>query len=172
VQGVISYENGAKPDEKDWVMLKNVKLATGPQKAGSIALDYFHPKMWFAGVTLNYFDNNYVDVAPLRFTKTYLIKYTTDVQKQILGGQEKLKSGYMLDANLGKVIYLKNRRSLNINLTANNILNAVIKTGGFQQARVDYDDKTESISGNVYKYPSKYYYALDMNFFATVSYKF
>ncbi|MFM2291169.1 MAG: hypothetical protein RIS29_982 [Bacteroidota bacterium] len=172
VQGVISYENGAKPDEKDWVMLKNIKLATGPQKAGSISLDYFHPKMWFAGVTLNYFDNNYVDVAPLRFTKKYLTMYTTDIQKQILGGQEKLKSGYMLDANLGKVIYLKNRRSLNINLTANNILNAVIKTGGFQQARVDYDDKTESISGNVYKYPSKYYYALGMNFFATVSYKF
>jgi len=170
VKGVLNFENGAYADEADWVMLKDVKLATGPQTAGSIALDYFNPKMWFATVTLNYFDNNYIDVAPLRFTKKYIAMYQTQIQQDVLGAQEKLKGGFMLDASLGKVIYLKNRRSLNFNISANNLLNSKIKTSGFQQARVPIDNNV--ITGNVYKYPPKYYYALGINFFATISYKF
>ena len=170
VMGVLSPENGAFADESDWVMLNGIKLATGPQMAGSIALDYFHPKMWFAGVTLNYFDDNYLDVAPLRFTKKYIALYQTQIQSDMLGSQEKLKGGFMLDASLGKVFYLKNRHSLNFNISANNLLNSKIITGGFQQARVPIDDGV--LTGNVYKFPSKYYYALGPNFFATISYKF
>lgn len=170
VKGILSPENGAFKDREDWVMLKGLKLATGPQTAGSIALDYFHPKMWFVGVTLNYFDNNYVDVAPMRFTKNYLSLYQTEIQNDVLATQEKFKGGFMLDFSLGKVIYLKNRRSLNFNLSANNLLNTKLITSGFQQARIPYDDN--AVTGNVYKFPSKYYYALGANFFATISYKF
>ena len=170
VKGVLSPENGAFADETDIVMLKGIKLATGPQTAGSIALDYFHPKMWFATLTLNYFDNNYVDVAPLRFTRKYFAMYQSEIEKDVLGRQEKLKGGFMLDASVGKVIYLKNRQSLNFNLSANNLLDAKIKTGGYQQARVPIDNGL--IYGNVYKFPPKYYYALGVNFFATISYKF
>jgi len=170
VQGVLSPENGAFADEKDVVYLKGVKLASGPQTAGSIALDYFNPKMWFATLTLNYFDNNYLDVAPLRFTKKYYTMYQSQIQRDVLGAQERLKGGFMLDASIGKVIYLKNRQSLNFNLSANNLLDAKMKTGGFQQARVDLDHKV--LTGNVYKFPPKYYYALGINFFATISYKF
>jgi outer membrane receptor protein involved in Fe transport len=147
-----------------------LKLATGPQTAGSIALDYFHPKMWFVGVTLNYFDNNYIDVAPLRFTQKYIALYSNDFLKESLASQEKLKGGFMLDFSIGKVLYLKNRRSLNFNISANNLLNSKLITGGFQQARIPYDDN--AVTGNVYKFPSKYYYALGANYFATVSYKF
>jgi len=172
VYGVLSPENGAFDDVKDWVMLKDKKLATGPQMAGSIALDYFHPKMWFVGVTLNYFDNNYVDIAPMRFTKNYLSFYQSDIQKEILGGQEKFDGGFMLDFSLGKVIYMKNRNSINFNLSANNLLNSKLITSGFQQARIPYDADIKSATGNVYKFPSKYYYALGANFFATISYKF
>jgi len=174
VKGVLSPENGAFDDVSDWVMLKNIKLATGPQMAGSIALDYFHPKMWFVGLTLNYFNNNYVDVAPLRFTKTYISQYLSQAQKDVLGTQEKLNDGFMLDASLGKVIYLKNRHSLNFNISANNLLNSRMITGGFQQARIPVDNvgMTTFITGNVLKFPSKYYYALGPNFFATISYKF
>lgn len=170
VKGVLSPENGAFADESDWVMLNGIKLATGPQMAGSVALDYFHPKMWFASITLNYFDDNYLDVAPLRFTKKYIALYQTQIQGDVLGSQEKLKGGFMLDASLGKVFYLKNRHSLNFNISANNLLNSKMITGGFQQARVPID--TGVLTGNVYKFPAKYYYALGPNFFATISYKF
>lgn len=170
VKGILSPENGAFKDIEDDVMLKGLKLSTGPQTAGSIALDYFHPKMWFVGVALNYFDNNYVDVAPLRFTKKYLALYSNEFLYNSLATQEKLKAGFMLDFSLGKVVYLKNRHSLNFNISANNILNSKLITGGFQQARIPYDDN--AVTGNVYKFPTKYYYALGANYFATISYKF
>lgn len=67
--GVKSFENGAKADIQETVMTKGLKINSGPQAAGNIALNYFHPKMWFVDVTLNYFDNNYLDFAPNRFTK-------------------------------------------------------------------------------------------------------
>ena len=168
--GILSPENGAFDDVEDIVLLKGKKLATGPQTAGSIALDYFHPKMWFVGVSLNYFDNNYIDVAPLRFTQKYLALYSNDFLKESLASQEKLKGGFMLDFSVGKVLYLKNRTSLNFNISANNVLNSTLITGGFQQARIPYDDN--AVTGNVYKFPSKYYYALGANYFATISYKF
>jgi hypothetical protein len=170
ITGILSPENGAFADVEDKIMFKGLKLATGPQTAGSIALDYFHPKMWFVGVTLNYFDNNYIDVAPLRFTQKYIALYSNDFLKESLASQEKLKGGFMLDFSIGKVLYLKNRRSLNFNVSANNLLNSKLITGGFQQARIPYDDN--AVTGNVYKFPSKYYYALGANYFATVSYKF
>ena len=170
VKGILSPENGSFPDESDWVMLKGIKIANGPQMAGSVALDYFNPKMWFATLTLNYFDNNYIDIAPLRYTKKYIAMYQTQIQQDILGAQEKLNGGFMLDASLGKVVYLKNRQSLNFNISASNLLNMKIKTSGFQQARVPIDNSV--ITGNVYKFPPKYYYALGINFFATISYKF
>ena len=77
---------------------------------------------------------------------------------------------FMLDFSLGKVVYLKNRHSLNFNISANNLLDSRLITGGFQQARIPYDDN--AVTGNVYKFPSKYYYALGANYFATISYKF
>jgi len=174
VKGVLSPENGAFDDVTDWVMIKNVKLATGPQMAASVALDYFHPSMLFLGVTLNYFENNYVDIAPLRFTKNYISQYQSQVQRDVLGAQEKLNGGFMLDASIGKVFYLKNRHSLNFNIMANNLLNSKMITGGFQQARIPVDNvgATTFITGNVLKFPAKYYYALGPNFFATISYKF
>ena len=50
----------------DKVLLKGVRLSTGPQANASLKLSFFHPKMWFADVTVNYHDWNYLSVAPSR----------------------------------------------------------------------------------------------------------
>ncbi len=50
----------------DKVLLKGVKLSTGPQVNASLKLSFFHPKMWFADITVNYHDWNYLSVAPSR----------------------------------------------------------------------------------------------------------
>ena len=50
----------------DRVLLKGVKLSTGPQVNASLKLSFFHPKMWFADVTVSYHDWNYLSVAPSR----------------------------------------------------------------------------------------------------------
>lgn len=172
--GTMSFENGAQADKVDSVFTKGLKINTGPQMAFNVTLDYFHPKMWFADITLNYFDNNYLDFAPSRFTKTNMAKYTTDEIRNALGTQEKLKGGFLLDASVGKLIYLKDRRSLNFNLSLSNILNNTsMITGGFQQGRLPIDSDTKQIdTANLNKFPNKYYYAWGFNLFFNVGYKF
>lgn len=175
--GIKSPENGSFADESDTVMTNGLKIANGPQLAANIKLSYFNPKMWFADVTLNYFDNNYLDFAPNRFTKGNIAKYVTNADPAknsllILGTQEKLKPGFMLDASLGKVIYLKNRKTLNINLSVSNILNNTkMVTGGYQQARLPLDGAAIDVL-NLNKFPSKYYYAWGFNMFLNIGYKF
>jgi hypothetical protein len=170
--GIKSPENGAFADVAETVLTKDLKIAAGPQAAGNITIDYFHPKMWFADVTLSYFDNNYLDFAPNRFTENNMAKYTTPEMMAALGTQEKLKGGFLLDASVGKLIYLKNRRSLNFNLSASNILNNTkMITGGYQQARLPLTDGAIDPTG-LNRFPNKYYYAWGFNVFFNIGYKF
>lgn len=173
--GVKSYENGFQDDIQETVLTKGLKINTGPQLAANITLDYFHPKMWFADVTLNYFDNNYLDFAPNRFTETNMKLYEADNSgeaKRVLGTQEKLKGGFMLDASLGKVIYLPNRRSMNINLSLSNILNNTnMITGGYQQGRMPLVDGRVDVA-NLERFPNKYYYAWGFNMFLNIGFRF
>ncbi len=86
----------------------------------------------------------------------------------------------IVDASVGKLIYLPNRQSLSINLSVTNLTNNThMKTGGYQQSRLPRqtkqgveDDKNSVISPNVWKFPSKYYYAWGANFFLSLTYKF
>ncbi len=170
--GVKSPENGAFADLTETVLTKDLKIAAGPQLAANITLDYFNSKMWFADITLNYFDNNYLDFAPNRFTVSNVAKYSTPQMVDMLGTQEKLKGGFMLDASVGKLIYLKNRKSLNFNLSLSNVLNNTnMITGGYQQARLPLLDGSIDATG-LNRFPSKYYYAWGFNLFFNVGYKF
>lgn len=72
---VTSAENGMALTETtqgscfeltDSVMIKGLKVASGPQVNASIKLSFFHSKMWFADITLSYFDKSYLDYAPAR----------------------------------------------------------------------------------------------------------
>ena len=225
----------------DKVLLKGLRVSTGPQVNASLKLSFFHPKMWFADVTVSYHDWNYLSVAPSRrmqglytgvrmdgtavngwFGDTYanaiqttdgmMVSATVDTdptsptygqatyENAVLdeGGVPVLKYPYnimtmqeslaatnplnrfIIDASVGKLIYLPNRQSVSINLSISNLTNNThFKTGGYQQARLpravrqgqpDYQNSV--ITANAWKYPSKYYYAWGINFFLTVTYKF
>lgn len=231
----LSQDNNKKPvfELRDEVLLKGLKVATGPQVNASLKLSFFHPKMWFADVTVSYYDWNYLSVAPSRRMKGLFTGVradgtpvngwygdsfanaieTTDggncsrtkdangfpanavldangvpVLKypyNILSMQESLVATnplnrFIIDASVGKLIYLKNRQSLSINLSVTNLTNNThFKTGGYQQARLPrltrqgVDDSQNSvISPNAWKFPSKYYYAWGANFFLSLTYKF
>ena len=62
----INSNNELVFETTDKVLMKGVKLATGPQLNASLKLSFFHPKMWFADITVNYHDWNYLAVAPSR----------------------------------------------------------------------------------------------------------
>ncbi len=81
--------------------------------------------------------------------------------------QEKAKGGFMLDASIGRSIYLRGGKILSINLQVQNITNNTnLKTGGYEQNRLD--------RGGDYKFTSNnyYYYANAINAFLNVSLKF
>ncbi len=236
---VTSAENGMAMTEdatqgnvyelRDSVMIKGLKVSNGPQLNTSLKLGFFHPKMWFADITVSYFDWNYLSYAPSRrmmglYTGTRddgtsvngWYGNVADGQNQngsydarnlnddgsvqfvkangysglkypynLLDRQESLTSNkwyqrFLIDVSVGKLIYLKNRQSISINLSVTNLTNNThFKTGGYQQARLPRqtiqgaDDKVNSrIATNVWKYPAKYYYAWGTNFFLTCTYKF
>lgn len=81
--------------------------------------------------------------------------------------QEKCKGGFMLDASIGKSIYLPGSKRLSINLQIQNVTNNTnMKTGGYEQNRADrsYD--------YVFSKNNFYYYANGINAFLNVSLKF
>lgn len=216
-------EQGPIYETTDSVLIKGLKVANGPQLNTSLKISFFHPKMWFADLTISYYDWSYLNYAPSRrmqglytgkrtdgtlvngsykdlgivntnedgsiaFDKNhgYSALYDENHKYYMLDQQESLVSGnvwnrFMIDASVGKLIYLKNRQSLSINLSVSNLTNNThFKTGGYQQARLARgtkqganDEKQNSvIATNVWKYPAKYYYAWGVNFFLTCTYKF
>ena len=222
-------------ETEDKVLLKGLKLSTGPQVNASLKLSFFHPKMWFADITVSYHDWNYLSVAPSRrmqglYTGTRIdgtavngwfgdentnAIQTTDGQLlrwdfdeagnvvyqnaeldangvpvlkypfNVMTMQENIAATnplnrFLIDASVGKLLYLPNRQSLSINLSVTNLTNNThFKTGGYQQARLpravrqgELDYQNSIITANAWKYPSKYYYAWGVNFFLSVTYKF
>jgi len=170
--GILSWENGLEPDtDEERVAIENLKVSNGPQIAINATLSYFHSKMWFVDLSLNYYDNNYLDFATNNRRESNMALYTTEEIFNALGAQEKLKGGFMLNASVGKLIYLKNRKSLNFNLSASNVLNNTsFITGGYQQARILTQNKLNDNSLSLF--PNKYYYAWGFNFFFHIGYKF
>jgi hypothetical protein len=170
--GIKSYENGAVDDITEEVLTKDLKINSGPQLAANVTVDFFN-NLWFADITLNYYDNNYLDFAPNRFTannQSKLKAYPELYEK--LGKQEKLQGGFMLDASIGKLIYLKNRNSLNFNLSVSNLLNNTsMVSGGYQQARMPITSGEINPKAGDW-YANKYYYAWGVNLFFHVGYKF
>ncbi|MBQ6777335.1 MAG: carboxypeptidase regulatory-like domain-containing protein [Paludibacteraceae bacterium] len=211
---------------RDSILINGLRVGNGPQLSASLKLSFFHPKMWFADITLSYYDWNYMNIAPARrlrglfydkrtdgttvngtYTKIYtnhdeyinalelnadgtpvLDKYGTPQLQEpykYMTAQESLVdknpwNRFMLDVSVGKLIYLKNRQSLSINLSITNLTNNVkFKTGGYQQARLprsirqgETKGENSTITSNIWKFPSKYYYAWGTNFYLTVTYKF
>lgn len=226
----------------DKVLLKGLRLSTGPQVNASLKLSFFHSKMWFADITVSYHDWNFLSVAPSRrmqglytgtrmdgshvngsFNDEYANAVLTTDNKaseaiidtdpesptygqatysentvldangvpvlkypyNLMTSQESLAATnplnrFLIDASVGKLIYLPNRQSLSINLSVTNLTNNThFKTGGYQQARLprsirqgEKDYHNSVINANAWKYPSKYYYAWGVNFFLSVTYKF
>jgi len=75
-----SNANGAVYEINDSVMMKGVRVASGPQLNASLKLSFFHPKMWFADVTLSYFDWNYMSVAPSRRMQSLYTDVCYDIE--------------------------------------------------------------------------------------------
>lgn len=178
----------------DIVMNKNMRESGTPLTAGAAGLSY-HNRGWFIDIYAKYYDRIYLSWSPaqryvgtLKTTGAYEQKTVDEngniVTQTIVPKQAEGKGGLMVDASIGRSIYLK-KGSLSINLNLSNILNNTrIATGGYEQSRSDYTttrvinpDGTVTATKNnarVYHFSSnpKKYYAFGTNGMLNITYKF
>ncbi|WP_437920400.1 TonB-dependent receptor [Sphingobacterium sp. LRF_L2] len=167
--GILNSENGQINNEMETVYLKNSYVGGMPQTVGTFGVRYFYD-YWFLGANINYSGDYYIDQAPLRrLASNYITVNPADIELfdayKSLTTQEKYDNYYTVDLSIGKIIYLKNRNSINVNIAVNNLLNDTnIRTGGYEQGRLDLSYPN--------KFLSKYYYMQGTNCFINVNYKF
>lgn len=160
---------------KSTLYLKEYNAAAGPQSAYTLGGSYRSPKNWFANISFNFLDRNYVDINPSRLTEEAvdLLEPGSPQWKTVLG-QERLPAIFTVDLFAGKSFLLSKKWKwlprntyLYVNTGINNLLNNKnIRTGGFEQMRYDFDN------GNTERFPPKYFYGYGLNYFINISLKF
>ncbi len=172
-RGTRSFENGVRADTTQTVYLKNFYVGGTPQTAGSLSINYNAPHQWFFEINGTWMGDAYIDLSPIRHEyMPNLSSYCANEAEYIakvkeITTQEKLRDAFLLNASVGKLVYVNSKLSLNFNVSVNNILNKTnIQTGGYQQSRFDYTDY------NVDKYPNRYYYAQGIRIYANVGIRF
>ncbi len=153
--------------EDETIYQKNYYVGGTPQNAFALGLSYNSPKFWFANLSVNYFNNAWLDFNPLRRTAKGIdgIEQGSDAWENILG-QEALPSAFTLDFFGGKSVRLKNNLFIYLNVGVNNILdNQELITGGYEQLRFDFESK------NPNRFPPRYYYAFGRNYFVSLTVK-
>lgn len=167
--GTINSENGRYDNIVEKVYMKNVYVGGTPQVAGTFGVRYFID-YWFLGANVNGFGRNYIEAAPLRRVASNYATVDPTVPSEleayrILTTQERLAANYTVDLSVGKIFYLRNRNSINVNLAVYNVFNKKnIATGGYEQGRTDISYPN--------RFASKYYYMQGINCFLNASYRF
>ncbi|MDR1681871.1 MAG: TonB-dependent receptor, partial [Candidatus Symbiothrix sp.] len=152
-----------------------VYVGATPQTAGTFGIHAFY-KYWFFDADINAYDRTYIDPSPNHRTQSavngmMLPGENWDTAYRRISAQEKFNGGFTLDLSIGKTMRIQRKYTLNFNIQLNNILNNTnLKTGGFEQGRMDYGLSTST--QNMMKFPNKYYYAQGFNVFAMLAFRF
>ena len=172
--GMYSDDDSSTIPVSRQVFIKNYYLGVGPQSAYNLGLGYSAKNFWFARASLSYFDRNYAAINPDRRSEQAVAGVPVGSgQYQAIINQEMLPAFYTVDL-LGGASLLLSRlwkgfprgTFLYVNVGVSNLLDATIRTGGFEQLRYDFRDN------NPAEFAPKYFYGLGRNFFVNVSLKF
>jgi hypothetical protein len=163
--------DGSSTGIGDTAFIKNFRLASGPQSAGSIGFNYRSPKFWFATVTLNALGNNYVDIAPNLRTRRVIDALQDDIAAEV-HRQKIIPSFTTVDIFFGKSWRVNKfikaaplKSTLFLNVGINNALNNKnIKLMGFEQLRYKSDLPT--------LFQPKYMYNQGTQYFINAAYSF
>lgn len=155
--------------------LKGYRIPNGPQSAVSLGFEYSDPRYWWVGVSANWFDNSFVQVAPVTRTKNFvadfdgLVKsgYDESLARELLR-QEKIPSFGLLNIVGGKSWKIKGMY-LGFFASVNNVLNTKFKTGGYEQSRnANYETLLKDRNREFPLFSPKYWYGYGTTFFASL----
>ena len=172
-KGTRSYENGMRPDTTQVVYLKNFYIGGTPQTAVNVGIDWAAPKSWFFNVNASWMGDAYVNLSPIRHEalpnlwEKYPSYEELEAKMDELGEQDKLRDAFVVNASIGKLVYINRKVSMNFNLNVDNILNnRKIQTYAYQQGRFDYTNYDST------KYPNRYFYAQGIKVYLNVGIRF
>lgn len=183
---VITTENASTPGftngKRDMgeASLKNYKIAAGPQKAYSFGFEYRDPDYWWFGATLNYLDEAYVDISPIRRTSNFVsdvdgaafADYDPVLARQLLQ-QEQFDGYFVVNAIGGKSWKVGDGKYIGLFASINNLLNEEYKTGGFEQGRnANYRELRDDNANGTPTFGNKYWYGRGTTYFLNVNYRF
>lgn len=155
--------------------LKNYHLSGGPQQAYSAGFAYNSPRYFWFNLTANYFNNSFVQVAPLLRTSNFLMDtdglpindLDTDLARKMLE-QEKIEPYFLINVSMGKSWKFKDHYIGGF-LSAANINNTIYKTGGYEQSRnANYNTLLEDKKRQMPLFGPKYWYGTGTNYFVSV----
>ena len=158
--------------------LKNYKLAAGPQTAYSVGFEYRDPDYWFVSATANFFDNVYVDIAPLTRTSNFaddggipFNDYDEDIARQLL--QQEKFDNYMVVNMIGGKSWKIGNQYISLFASIGNLFNTRYKSGGFEQGRnANYRQLKEDKSLDIPVFGNKYWFGRGTTYFLSLNYRF
>ena len=166
-------DNSAQPMNSGTVYWKDMRIESTPQTAMNVGLSYRSSNNIFVSVDFNYYDNMYLSMNPLYRTDEVLLPTMTPDEIEALRSQEKFSPAYTLSASIGKNWYIQRRYTLGFSLEVKNILNDQnIKTGGYEQMRVQWIGEKSSNPTSYQKFPSKYFYMFGTTYYLNVYFRF
>lgn len=158
--------------------LKNYKIAAGPQQAYSLGFEYRDPDYWWFGATINFFNNIYIDVAPITRTSNFsndngipFNDFDPDLAKELLQ-QEEFKSYNIINLVGGKSWKI-NDYYIGLFASISNLQNTLFKTGGFEQSRnANYRELRDDKALNKPLFGSKYWHGRGTSYFININFRF
>jgi len=161
-------------------LVKDYRLAQGPQQAYSLGVAYRDPKYWWIGATTNYLTNNYANISAIRRTQSFYLDpetslpfpEATEENVEKLLAQKPLDNFYLLNVVGGKS-WLKKGKYISIFVSMNNLFDVVFRTGGYEQGRNGNFGQLQqdNLSGTP-SFASKHWYGYGRTFFLNLAYSF
>jgi hypothetical protein len=169
--------------------LKNYRSSSSPERAYSIGLEYRNPKFWWIAADMNIMTHRYLVPSALLRTDRFVYQ---DIESQTefpgateesvrnLLRQERLEDMFVLNLRGGKSwrTSSKNRNTIGLFASVNNLLGDRYRTGGFEQARKatypDYvqDNTSHNVPYNTRTFGPRYFYSFGTTFFVNLTYNF
>ncbi|WP_159946401.1 carboxypeptidase-like regulatory domain-containing protein [Polaribacter septentrionalilitoris] len=165
---------------KDYIaLLKNYKVASGPQNAYSVGFEYRDPEYWWVGATANFFTNTYVDVAPLNRSSNFyedadglpFVDYDPDLARELL--QQEKFDDYMVVNLIGGKSWKIGEKYISVFATVNNLFNKEYKSGGFEQGRnANFRQLRDDKALDTPVFGNRYWYGRGTTYFLNVNLRF
>ncbi len=160
-------------------LLKNYRIASGPQTALSLGFEYRDPEYWWFGSTANLFANTFIDIAPLNRTSNFyqdsdglpFVDYDSQLAKDLLK-QERFNNYIIVNLVGGKSWRIKNK-FISVFGTVNNLFNQSFRSGGFEQGRnANFRELRDDKSLTIPVFGNKYWFGRGTTYFLNMSVRF